>query len=153
VRTVALLGLWVLLIGADPVDLFAGAVTAAAAAWVSLRLLPAGAWRLRPGALAALAGRLLRQAAVAGADVAWRAFHPRLPLRPGLVSHRLRLAPGPARDAFRVLASLLPGTVAAGLEPDGALRVHCLDVGQPVAEQLAADEARLARALGADGDG
>ena len=66
----------------------------------------------------------------------------------------LRLAPGPARNAFCTLASLLPGTLPAGSEPDGALRVHCLDLGQDVPAQMSAEEAIFLAALGrAAGDG
>jgi multicomponent Na+:H+ antiporter subunit E len=151
-RTAGLLALWVLLIGADPADLPAGALAAGLGARASLRLLPRRAGRVRAGALAGIALRLAGQTLVAGADVARRALAPRPQLRPGFVSHPPALPPGPARDAFAALTSLLPGTVPSGLDEDGALLVHCLDVGQPVAAQLAGDEARLARALGA-GDG
>jgi len=147
-RAAALFALWLLLTGAAPGDLAAGAVAAAVASWASLRLLPPGARRADPLALAAIALRLPRQSLVAGADVAWRALQPRLPIRPGYVSHPLRLPPGPARGVFCALTSLLPGSVPSGADERGALVVHCLDVAQPVAAQLAADEARLARALG-----
>jgi multicomponent Na+:H+ antiporter subunit E len=153
VRGSLLLGFWLLLIGADPADLPAGVVAAAVASAASLRLLPPAARRVQLAALGAIALRLLRQSVVAGADVAWRALDPRLPLRPGMVSHRLRLPPGTARDAFCALTSLLPGSVPAGVDESGALAVHCLDVRQPVAAELAADEARLAHALGERGDG
>jgi multicomponent Na+:H+ antiporter subunit E len=97
-------------------------------------------------ALASLALRFLRQSLVAGADVAWRALDPRLPLRTGFVSYPVRFPPGPARNAFTTLTSLLPGTVPAGGE-SGQVVYHCLDVDQPIVSQLAADEAALARAL------
>lgn len=151
-RAAGLLAFWVVLIGAAPADLAAGAVAAGLGAWASVRLLPPGARRVRVGAWAAIAARLAGQALVAGADVARRALDPRLPLRPGTVSLPLRLPPGSARDAFCALTSLLPGTVPAGLDERGALLVHCLDRDAPVAAQLAADEARFARALGERGD-
>jgi multicomponent Na+:H+ antiporter subunit E len=50
------------------------------------------------------------------------------------------------RNVFTTLTSLLPGTVPAGDE-DGQLIYHCLDVEQPVAAELAAEEAALVRAL------
>jgi multicomponent Na+:H+ antiporter subunit E len=78
--------LWMVLEGVGTVDLVVGAATAAAAAWVSLLLLPAAARRLRPLALARL------------------------------VRCPLRLAPGPARSAFCAYSSLLPGTLVAGSE-------------------------------------
>jgi len=151
-RAAALFALWLLLTRAAPGDLVIGAVTAAAAAWVSVRLLPPGARRWKIGALAAFAARVVAQSVVAGFDVARRALAPNLPLRPGTVSHRLRLPAGPARDAFCALTSLAPGTVPAGVDADGALLVHALDLGQPVAEQVAADEARFAHALGERAD-
>ena len=49
--------------------------------------------------------------------------------------------PARARDAFCALASLLPGTLPADTNDDGTRLVHCLDVDQPVAAQLAAEEA------------
>jgi len=106
-----------------------------------------GPWHPRPAALARLALRFLRQSVIAGVDVAWRALDPRLPVRPGFVVYPVRLAPGPARNAFSALASLVPGTVPAGAAEGGALLVHGLDVGQPVAAQLATEEALLVRAL------
>lgn len=153
VRAAGLLAFWLLLIGADPADLPVGVLAAAVAARASLRLLPPGSRRLRGGALATIALRLLGQSLGAGVDVAQRALSPRLPLRPGFVSHPLRLPPGPARDAFCALTSLLPGTLPSGTDERGVLRVHCLDLAQPIAERLAADEARFTRALGEPGGG
>lgn len=153
VRAAGLLGFWLLLTGAAAADLPVGMLAVGAAVWASLRLLPPGARRVRPLALAMIALRIPQQSIAAGIDVARRALSPRLPLRPGLVSHALRFPPGPARDAFCTLTSLLPGTVPSGTDANDALWVHCLDLDQPVAAQLAADEARLARALGERGDG
>jgi multicomponent Na+:H+ antiporter subunit E len=144
-RTVWFLLFWVTLAGFDPKDLWVGALAAGIATWTSLRLLPPGRWRFRPVALSQLALRFLYQSVVAGMDVARRALGPRLPLRPGLVSYPVRFAPGAARNAFAALTSLLPGTVPAG-EEGGQLIYHCLDVDQPVASGLAAEESALMRA-------
>jgi len=146
-RGAGLLALWVVLIGTAPSDLVAGVIAAGAAIWVSVRLLPPGSMRPRWVALPGLALRFAWQSVMAGVDVARRALDPRLPMRPGWVSYPVRLSPGPLRSAFATLTSLLPGTVPAGDE-NGAILYHCLDVGQPVAEQLAAEEAMLERALG-----
>ena len=139
---------WLMLSGGDPASFGAGAIAVVAATWTSLRLLPAGDWRLRPLALLGLILRFLRQSVVAGVDVACRALDPRLPLQPGFVRYPLRLPPGAARDAFCTLTSLLPGTVPSGLDENGNLLVHCLDLRQPVIAQLEKEEARLARVLG-----
>jgi multicomponent Na+:H+ antiporter subunit E len=145
-RTAGFLAFWVILSGLDPVDLLVGAVAAVIATWTSLHLLPPGPWSFRPLALARLAPRFLRQSISASIDVAWRALDPRMPLRPGFVFYPVRFPPGTARNAFTGLTSLLPGTVPAGDE-SGQLVYHCLDVDQPVAAQLAAEEAALSRAL------
>ena len=77
---------------------------------------------------------------------------PRLPLRPGFIAYRVGFAPGPACNVFATITSLMPGTVPCADE-DGALVYHCLDVGQPVVEELAEEERRLAQAREAPRDG
>src|SRR5262245_38291807 len=144
VRGAGFAAVWVALTGTG--NMPTGLATAAAAAWLSLHLLPPGELRLRPVALPRLALRFAWRSLLAGWDVAWRAFDPRLPLRPGFVTYRAGLAPGPARSAFAALSSLLPGSLPAGEEGE-ALLYHCLDVGEPVAAQLAVEEAALRSAL------
>jgi multicomponent Na+:H+ antiporter subunit E len=148
-RAVFFFVFWLVLSSTKPADVVVGALSAAAATWVSLRLLPAGQWRLDAVALAKLMLRFPGQSIVAGIDVAWRAFDPRLPLQPGFLVYRSRLAPGPTREAFLTLASMMPGTLPCGHDVSGGVVIHCLDVRQPVLDQMAADEALLAQALGA----
>ncbi|MEJ0094886.1 MAG: Na+/H+ antiporter subunit E [Methylocella sp.] len=147
VRAAIFLAFWLMISGRDLAGLPIGAAAAAVAAWTSLRLLPPGASRLRPLALAQLTMRFLGQSVVAGTDVAWRALDPKLPLRPGFISYPLRVPAGEARNAFCALCSLLPGTLPTGTDGNGALLVHCLDVDQPVVANLAEDEALFVRAL------
>ena len=145
-RAVWFLVLWLVLIGADPADLPAGALSAALATWVSLVLLPPGRAVRSPAGMARLALRFLLQSVIGGVDVARRALDPRLPLRPGFVAYPVHFPPGMTRNVFTTLTSLLPGTVPTG-EDNGQLVYHCLDVNQPVSSQLAAEEAALSRAL------
>lgn len=146
--------LWLAIAGAGAGDLLVGLGAAATATWASLLLLPPGQWSLRPVALAGFALRFLRQSIVAGVDVASRALDPRLPLRPGFVIYKTKLSPGLTLNAFCTVTSLLPGTLPCGLDESGGVIIHCLDASQPVAEQLAAEEALLVDALGAvDGHG
>jgi multicomponent Na+:H+ antiporter subunit E len=152
-RAVAFFCLWLVVFGASPADLPVGAIAALLATWISRRLLPPGAWRVRPLAVSGVVLRFLGQSVVAGSDVAWRALEPRPRLRPGLVPCSLRTAAGPARSAFCAFASLMPGTLPAGFDASGRLLVHCLDVGQPVAAELSAEERRLGRAFGRGDDG
>ena len=85
---------------------------------------------------------------VAGADVARRALDPHLPLHPGFIVYPVGLLPGPSRNMFATLMSLLPGTVPTGADAEGRLLIHCLDVDQPVGAQLTAEEEHFARAIG-----
>ena len=148
-RAAGFLSFWAVLSDVDPLNLLVGALAAVIAAWTSLHLLPPGEWTFRPLALLRLALRFLCQSVVAGIDVARRALDPRLPLRPGFVTYPARFPPGTARNVFTSITSLMPGTVPAG-EEDGQLVYHCLDVGQPVVSELAAEEAALSRAIGDD---
>jgi multicomponent Na+:H+ antiporter subunit E len=148
VRTLAFFVFWLVLSGGGLIDLPIGVLAAIVAAWVSLRLLPPGLSRFRPLALARLVFRFLYQSIGAGIDVAGRALDPRLPLRPGFVTYRSRLPPSPMRDGFCTMTSLLPGTLPCGPDQDGNLVIHCLDVTQSVAEQMAEEEEVFVRALG-----
>ncbi|MDX2167289.1 MAG: Na+/H+ antiporter subunit E [Deltaproteobacteria bacterium] len=146
-RGIGFLALWVVLIGAGAEDLVVGVVAAALASWTSLRLLPRGALRIRWAPLPGVKLRFLWQSVRAGIDVARRAFSPALPLKLGFIRYHVGFPPGPARNVFVSLTSLLPGTVPIG-EQDGAVVYHCLDTDQPVAEELAAEEADLQVVIG-----
>ena len=137
---------WVILVGIDPLDLAVGVPTAALAAWASVRLLPPGGAGLRITAALALVPRFLWQSVVAGVDVARRALAPNVRLDPGFVSYPVALPRGPQRNWFAAISSLMPGTVPVADEP-GALVYHCLDVSQPVVEQLKAEEQAWTPAL------
>jgi multicomponent Na+:H+ antiporter subunit E len=136
----------VLIRSVHPADLAVGALAAAAAAWVSLRLLPPDAGRVKLAALAARGPRFLWQSVLAGIDVARRALAPSLPLRTGLIAYRTALPRGQARNAFATITSLLPGTLPAEDDASGIL-YHCLDTSQPVAQQLTTEEREYAKAL------
>jgi multicomponent Na+:H+ antiporter subunit E len=146
-RFLGLVALWIVLIrSVQPADLAVGALAAAAAAWVSLRLLPPDAGRVKFAALAARLPRFLWQSVLAGIDVAHRALAPGLPLRTGFVTYRTNLPRGQARNAFATITSLLPGTVPVD-DGEAGITYHCLDTSQPVAEQLATEERAYAKAL------
>ena len=147
VRALLYFGVWIVIDqSARPSHLLVGALASVAAAWVSVTLLPPAGGRVRLGALVRLLPRFLWQSLVAGTDVARRALAPRLDLQPGFVDYRTQLPAGSARNAFEMIASLLPGTVSSG-EREQAIEFHCLDTRQPVAEQLAAEERAYAKAL------
>jgi multicomponent Na+:H+ antiporter subunit E len=146
-RAVLLFGIWIVVDqSAKPGNLFVGAMATIAATWLSLRLLPPAGGRVRIAALVALLPRFLWQSLVAGIDVARRAFSPGLPLAPGFVDYPVGLPRGSARNAFELISSLLPGSVPTD-EDERTIEYHCLDLGQPVVEQLKAEEQAYARAL------
>lgn len=151
-----LFGFWLLLAGprmiegvtanaaaALSAEWLVGLLATVAATWVSLRLLPSSPGRLHIGALLRLIAHFLWQSMVAGVDVARRAFDPRLPLKPGLVSYPVGIPAGIGRAAFGAFTSLMPGTLPVGTDSNGALVYHCLDLDRPMTAALARDEALM----------
>nr|WP_294524480.1 Na+/H+ antiporter subunit E [uncultured Rhodopila sp.] len=147
-RAGGFLALWLVLAGVNPADLPAAAVAVAAATWVSLSLSPPSGPRVSLPDLAMLILRFPGQSLLAGIDVAMRVFDPRLPLNVDTVPYSPRLPEGAARDAFTAYASLMPGTVPVTADAGGDILIHCLDVTQPVAQQMAREEDRFIRMLG-----
>jgi multicomponent Na+:H+ antiporter subunit E len=146
-RTALFFAFWLAISGWKAADLPVGLVASAAAAWTSLALRPASGARLRLSALPALARHFFNGSIVAGFDVARRALRRDLDLNPGFVTAPLRLPAGNARNAFCALASLAPGSLPVGMDGD-ALLIHCLDVTQPIARDLVAQETLFMRTLG-----
>ena len=147
VRALLFFGIWLVIDhSAKPANMLVGVAATAAATWASLWLMPPAAGRVRVGALLLLLPRFLWRSLVAGIDVARRAFSPSLPLNPGFIDYPVALPRGSARNAFELISSLLPGSVPTG-ETEATIEYHCLDVAQPVAERLAAEERAHAAAL------
>ncbi|WGD31016.1 Na+/H+ antiporter subunit E [Ancylobacter sp. WKF20] len=139
-RALGFFALWLVLQGGGLAGAAVGALTAAAAAWLSLRLLPPDGRRVAVGARVRLALRFPGQSVLAGLDVARRALAPSLPLQPGLVACRSRLLSGTGRDAFHAYLSLQPGTLPVGMRDEATLLVHALDTSYPVAAAVSAAE-------------
>lgn len=113
---------------------------------VSMLLLPD--FYLSPTGVARFVPFFVWQSLRGGADVAWRAFHPRMPITPGLIEYPLRLAPGLPRVFLVNTVSLLPGTLSAELSED-YLKVHVLDKQKNVVSELMVVEQAVARMFGA----
>jgi multicomponent Na+:H+ antiporter subunit E len=109
-RAAGYFGFWLIIAGVHPADMLVGAMAAVLAAHVSLRLLPTGHWRFRPVALASLILRFLRQCIVAGVNVRGVRSIPECRCA-WVCVYRPSLPPGPNRNAFCTMASLLPGTL------------------------------------------
>lgn len=165
VRGAALAAVWIVLAGISGEALAAGAVLVPLAVLLSLRLLPDGV-PVRFGRVLALLPHFVARSLAGGIDVAWRAFHPRLPIKPGWVELPSRL-----HDVGRVAVggelSLMPGTLVAGSlaagsqaacsqaagsqaagSQDRVLLVHVLDMDQDVEPALREEERRVERTLG-----
>ena len=89
----------------------------------------------------------LLRSLLGGADVAWRAFHPGMPIAPDLIAYPLRLPPGLPRVFMANTVSLLPGTLSAELGENG-LTVHVLDKRKDFLSELEAVEHSVARMFG-----
>ena len=150
-RGACFIALWFAMAGVEISDLPAIITAIVAATFVSLRLLPPGGVHPSLAGLAALGADFMRNSAVAGADVAWRALSPSMPLRPGYATSEVQLPPGAARNAFCTLMSLLPGSLPVWQDEKGKIIIHCLDDSQPVAAQMAEEEKLFVRALGVRG--
>jgi multicomponent Na+:H+ antiporter subunit E len=141
-RGVFLALLWWVLSGGEPHSWLIGAPAVVLGVALGWSLTGASQWDLRLSGLLRFAGYFIRQSFLGGLDVAFRALHPKLPLKPELVQYRLSLP----EEAHRVLlantASLLPGSLSAQLE-GSMLTLHVLDVS--VLDDLPALERRVAQ--------
>lgn len=123
-----------------------GAVSVAFALAASLYLAPLASHRFSPAGLLGFAGFFLVQSCKGGLQVAARAFRPRMDLAPALVELPVALPEGMARVLLLNTLNLLPGTLSVRLDGD-RLCLHVLDARLPIAEEVLAVEARIARML------
>lgn len=82
-----------------------------------------------------------------GVDVAWRAFHPLMPIAPDMIEYPTSLPKGLAQVVMANTISLLPGTLSAQLD-HGVITVHVLDGDSDFLSEIKAVECRLARVFG-----
>lgn len=144
--TAALLtAIWWTLDGPDGLvwGLPAAVVAAAMGRW----LAPARSAGLRLVALPGFMLFFVVESLRGGFDVAWRAFHPKLPLQPERASQALRLPAGAPRTLLVSCVSLLPGTLSADFDAEAnRLEVHSL-AGDP-GPALRVLERRIGRLFG-----
>ncbi len=154
-RSLLFAGIWILLVGTDPMAWIVGGPALIAATIASLLLTegtPAG--RAGSGGHSLSLSGLLRfvpffiwESLRGGLDVAARVMRPRPRIRPGMRIYRTRLRGHPARVLFIDCVSLIPGTLSADLRGDQVL-VHALDIGMPIDADLHRLEERVARLFG-----
>jgi multicomponent Na+:H+ antiporter subunit E len=146
-RFVLFLGVWLMIADWTKEDFPIGLAACALALSISLSLLPPTTIRPRLVPLVKLNLRFLICSIIAGLDVARRALLPRLDLRPGFVAVPFALPPGVARNIFLIYSSLQPGTLPTSAEGE-MLQMHGLDILQPIAASIEADEALFKKAIG-----
>ncbi|MCW8935619.1 MAG: Na+/H+ antiporter subunit E [Gammaproteobacteria bacterium] len=89
----------------------------------------------------------LKRSLIGGIDVAWRAFHPRMPITPDLIEYPLTLPAGQSQVFMANTINLLPGTLSAALERN-IIKVHVLDGQKDFLGELEAVEQHVARIFG-----
>lgn len=142
-RAAAFAALWLALTRGDLTSLIVGLPAIALAAWLSTRLADAAGFRLQAGGLLRFVVFFLVGSVRGGADVAFRALHRRMPIRPALLRHPLALPEGAARRFFMLTVNLMPGTLSADVE-DATLVVHMIDDSPAMVRGVAALEQRVA---------
>ncbi len=141
--------IWLILSDGNPSSWGIGAPAILLAVIASIALIPPVhlVWSEVP----VFVGFFLVRSLAGGADVAWRALHPRMPIAPDLVVYPLRLPPG-LPEVFMVnVISLMPGTLSVELTNElnqDFLTVHVLDRNQSAIAGLEAVELRVARLFG-----
>jgi multicomponent Na+:H+ antiporter subunit E len=146
-RFVFFISIWLAIANWSREDLPIGVAASVLAVLISLSLLPPTTIRPRLAPLVRLNLRFLSSSILAGVDVARRALLPRLDLNPGFVAVPFTLPPGVTRNTFLIYSSLQPGTLPTSAEGD-TLQVHGLDILQPIAASIEADEDLFEKALG-----
>lgn len=137
--------IWLCLAGTQMNALLLGCIVVPLATTLSLWLVPI-ARPMQIRAVLMLLPRFVGQSLIGGFDVAWRAFHPRLPINPDWLSVSVALPDG-AKVALGGELSLMPGTLCAGSDGDRLL-IHVLNREQNVEAAVRDEERRLAKALG-----
>ena len=149
-RAAGFFGFWLVLTGLNPAERCGGA-GGGGDCHVGKPAVVAGGLRWSACALLRRPGSCCASCIIPSPpESTWRGARARsrARLRPGFIVYQPRLPPGPARNAFCTITSLLPGSLPSGPDATRGIVVHCLDTSQPVAEQLAAEEALLIEAFG-----
>lgn len=146
-RTLAFAALWWAVTESAGPGWPAGAAAVLAAVVASFLMIPPLEVRWRLGGILRFIPFFLQQSIRGGVDVAWRALHPRLPILPAIIEHRMTIPEGLPRVVLVNTLSLLPGTVAARTDGD-RLTVHLLDSRLSSRERTEALEERVADVFG-----
>lgn len=140
---VVLLVIWAALTDFRPDALVFGLPAVLAGAGLVFLMPASPRWRLRLRGAPGFVLWFVAQSVRGAVDVAWRAFAPQMPLRPGFRRYPMALPAGAPRVLFLNTVTLLPGTLSAELAGDAVI-VHMLDTRADLGADLTALEARVA---------
>lgn len=147
-RSCLLVSLWWALTDGAPESWYLGAPVIVLSLAASLHLQPwrqTIAWLRLPSFVAFFLWSSLK----GGLGVALRAFHPRLPLNPGMIEIPLRLRDQADQIFLAALINLMPGTVSMGVDRN-RLFLHALDTHLPVEKDVRNAEDQVAKLLGSN---
>ena len=141
-RTLLLFIIWWVLTEGVVTSLAIGLPAIILAAIISIRLLPATHFSWFQFIL--FMPFFIRYSLQGGIDVAWRAFHPDMPIAPATVSYKMQLPEGLAQVFMALTVNLLPGTLSTEIN-NNTMIVHVLDSQSDYQSELAAVEQKMAR--------
>ncbi len=124
-----------------------GAVAVATATWASLQLQAPSRQRFSIVGFLGFAGFFLWNSLRSGVQVAWIALRRHPDLRPEFLELELALPAGTPRVLLLNTLGLMPGALGVRLDGD-RLMLHVLDERLPVAAEMRALEAHIARLFG-----
>jgi multicomponent Na+:H+ antiporter subunit E len=132
---ILLAALWWLLSGSEPTSWLIG-VPSVGAAWLARRRLgPLSSCKISITGGVRYMLSFIRVSLASGIDVARRAYHPRLPMNPGLMEYQMRLETPGEKHLVAGTVNLLPGTLCADIHQN-RLTVHALDLAAPVTRDI-----------------
>lgn len=137
--------IWWSLSGGAASSWWVGGSAVALALTTSIALLPPQ--RLNWYPLLRFIPFFLIRSLLGGVDVAWRAFHPRLPIDPLLIRYRLTLPVGLPQVVMVNSVSLLPGTLSVAIDQQ-LLQLHVLNRGRDYLAGLQQLEQRVGQIFG-----
>ena len=135
---------WAVISAGDPASWVVGVPAVGAATLASLSLSRVRPDRVSLPGLIGFVAFFVVASFRAGVVVAFQALRPRPDLAPGMLRFRVTLASGTPRVMLAATLNLMPGTLTARLDDDELL-VHVLDRRLPIADEVRAVEARVAR--------
>ncbi|MCW9013150.1 MAG: Na+/H+ antiporter subunit E [Gammaproteobacteria bacterium] len=144
-RSLLFLLIWWLLSDGETASLWIGVPAILLAVMISIRLLPATTFSWYQ--FLKFIPFFLLHSLRGGSDVAWRAFHPDLPIAPDLIDYPMQLPAGLPQVFMANTANLLPGTLSASLTGN-LLKVHVLDRHQDMLAELAVIEIHVGKIFG-----